>query len=432
MNRKGLHLDQAPPLSLPLRFFLTAPLFAIAAGILLAWQGAEALRSPWAFQTVALTHLITLGFLTMVMAGALYQIVPVVVGSMVPRVGLAPLVHGGLCVGLLGIAGGMLGNFHPLLWLSLAALLPAFLIFVGQLAVALIRAPSPNVTVFSIALAIASLAVAVSLGTLFLGEYAFGWLAVDRRALTAIHVYLALGGWISPMITGVGYVVIPMFYLSGPFPKGQAWMVLGCQVTALVSGILAALLASSPLWHLLPMVTALAGFLVFTFTALRMLRGRRRRTHDTTLRFWQVGLAAAPLSLAVLAIFTVRQEPRWLLAFGALFLLGFGASVINGMLYKIVAFLVWLHRFSKLAGKVHVPMLRDIIPPRQTVWQWWSYQVMLALVTASALTGHDGLARLAGLSLIVTFGGLFLILLRAARFNPDPARMKSLAPGNES
>jgi hypothetical protein len=380
---------------------------------------------------VALTHLITMGFLTMVMAGALYQIVPVVVGSTVPKAGLATLVHGGLCVGLLAMAGGVLGNFHPLLWLALAAFLPAFLIFVGQLAVALIRAPSPNVTVISIALAITSLAIAVSLGAFFLGEYAFGWLAIDRRALTAVHVYLALGGWISPMITGVGYVVIPMFYLSSPFPKSQAWMVLGCQVTTLISGIVAALLASSPLWHLLPILTALAGFLVFTFTALRMLGGRRRRTRDTTLRFWRVGLAAAPLSLAVLAIYSVRQEPRWLLTFGALFLMGFGASVINGMLYKIMAFLVWLHRFSKLAGKVNVPMLRDIIPPRQTEWQWWSYQVMLALVVASAMTGHDGLVRLAGLSLIVTFGGLFTIMLRAARINPDPARMKPIVLRNE-
>ena len=431
MDRKGLHLDQAPPLHLPLRFFLTAPLFGILAGLLLAWQGAELMSTPLAFNTVALTHLITLGFVSMVMTGALYQLVPVVVGSTVPKAGLARLVHGGLCVGLLALAGGLLGNSSPLLWLALAALPTAFLIFAGQLAVALLRAPTPNVTVYSIALAIISLAFAVSLGGLFLGEYASGWLPFDRATLTAIHVYLALGGWVGPMITGVGHVVIPMFYLSNPFPKGPAWMVLGCQVATLISGSLAALFASSPLWHLVPVLTALAGAGLFTVTALRMLRGRKRRIRDTTLRFWQAGLAALPLSLALLTVSTLRQEPRWLLAFGALFLLGFAISIITGMLYKIVAFLVWLHRFSKLAGKVNVPMLRDIISPRWTEWQWWSHLVMLALVTASALTASDGLVRLGGLALMISSGGLFLILLKAARISPPPAGMEPIAPRKE-
>jgi hypothetical protein len=39
MDTGGLSLDQAPPIDIPARFFLTAPLFAIAAGLLLAWQG---------------------------------------------------------------------------------------------------------------------------------------------------------------------------------------------------------------------------------------------------------------------------------------------------------------------------------------------------------------------------------------------------------
>ena len=73
MNRKGLRLDQAPPLHLPLRFFLTAPLFGVGAGLLLAWKGAELLLTPWSFPTVGLVQLSTLGFLTTVMLGALDQ-----------------------------------------------------------------------------------------------------------------------------------------------------------------------------------------------------------------------------------------------------------------------------------------------------------------------------------------------------------------------
>ena len=42
----GLSFEQAPPFSLPLRFFLTAPLFLLAAAILIVLSP-DALASRW-------------------------------------------------------------------------------------------------------------------------------------------------------------------------------------------------------------------------------------------------------------------------------------------------------------------------------------------------------------------------------------------------
>ena len=47
LNTAGLRLDQAPPLTVPFAFFLGAPPFALAAGLLLAWQGDAALAARW-------------------------------------------------------------------------------------------------------------------------------------------------------------------------------------------------------------------------------------------------------------------------------------------------------------------------------------------------------------------------------------------------
>lgn len=417
MNRKGLRLDQAPPLHLPLRFFLTAPLFGVGAGLLLAWKGAELLLTPWSFPTLALVHLITLGFLTMVMMGALYQITPVLVGTPVPGTGLVWLVHLGLVCGLAALTLWLLTGAPFLNWLAVAGLLSAFLTFLGQMALALRRAPTWNATVFSIALAVTTLALAISLGLVFLGEFAALWQLPARRPLATAHVYLALGGWVGTLITGVGYAVIPMFYLSGKFPAHLTWLVMAFQLLLPISGSLVAFLAPSPVWHLIPLLIAASATGVFTFAVVRALRGRKRRIIDSTLRYWQTGIACAPLSLASLAVFTFHPEFRWLMAFGVLFLLGFAMSILSGMLYKIVAFLVWLHRFSKMAGKMDVPLLRDIIPHRPTALQWWTHLLMLGLLVVAALTGHDGLARAGGLALVVSCGALFLILLRAARFN---------------
>ena len=43
----ALSFDQAPPISVPFRFFLTAPLFGIAAGLALLFGDGNALASRW-------------------------------------------------------------------------------------------------------------------------------------------------------------------------------------------------------------------------------------------------------------------------------------------------------------------------------------------------------------------------------------------------
>ena len=54
-----LSFEQSPPISAPLRFFLTAPLFGMLAGALLLWGGPDLLASRWTPGALALTHLIT-------------------------------------------------------------------------------------------------------------------------------------------------------------------------------------------------------------------------------------------------------------------------------------------------------------------------------------------------------------------------------------
>src|SRR5512139_3650333 len=84
MSYNALSLSQAPPLSVPVRYFLTAPLFAAAAGLVVLLFP-EALLSRWTPATLAATHLLTLGFLAMTMFGALQQLLPVLTGSTIPR-----------------------------------------------------------------------------------------------------------------------------------------------------------------------------------------------------------------------------------------------------------------------------------------------------------------------------------------------------------
>ena len=120
-----LSFDKAPPFAAPLRFFLTAPLFAVAAALLLLVAGPEMLASRWSPGLLAATHLVTVGFMLQVMLGALIQILPVVAGANLPNpLAVARWLHAGLGAGTLLLAGGFLVA-QPALLGSGAALLAA-------------------------------------------------------------------------------------------------------------------------------------------------------------------------------------------------------------------------------------------------------------------------------------------------------------------
>ena len=108
MRSSRLSLDQAPPEDIPFRFFLTAPVFGFLAGCLILFRGVLLFSSSWHFETIALTHLITLSWGMMIMMGAFYQLFPVLVGGQVPRIALSRAVYFFMIIGILALAGGLI------------------------------------------------------------------------------------------------------------------------------------------------------------------------------------------------------------------------------------------------------------------------------------------------------------------------------------
>ena len=58
MKTGGLSLDQAPAEDIPLRFFISAPIFGILAGLMVLLKGNFMFFNTWMPETVALTHLL--------------------------------------------------------------------------------------------------------------------------------------------------------------------------------------------------------------------------------------------------------------------------------------------------------------------------------------------------------------------------------------
>ena len=389
MKIASLSTEQAPPISIPLRFFAVAPIFLALAALLLAAADGNPFANLHAPSQIAATHYVTLGFMAMVMVGAVQQLLPVVIGSPMPAPRLVawftflPLIAGVLALS----TGFMLGKME-LLGLSWPLLGLAFLVFIAASLTSLARAAAQNVTKTALLLSILSLAGAVTFGILLARGYAASS-PLPYAKLAAAHISLALGGWVLLLSIGVSYQVVPMFQLTPNYPK---WL-----TASLAPAIFAALLLhvtllfpeSSPRW-VVSIVEIVFWSLACCFAAvtLRLQNQRRRRVADATLSFFRLGmfslLLAAAFSLAALVLPSASEPLRMLSALA--FILGFALSLIQGMLYKIVPFLVWFHLFrgGTKAIKVGVPNMKEIIP-EQWMWRhlWLHGCTLLAALLAS-------------------------------------------------
>ncbi len=407
----NLSLEQAPPISVPFRFFLSAPLFLLAAALLLCWFGPDALASRWSYQTLALTHLFTLGVLTSVMFGALFQMLPVLAGSPVPRVTLiASWVHLLLTVGTVGLVASFLLGSAFGLTVAGAVLGLAIVVFVSAIALALWRVEVANVTITAMWLAVIALGITAALGLhLVVGMSGLAPL-VRPFFYTNLHLAWGLLGWVALLLMGVAYQVVPMFQVTPEYP---VW-IRQRMVPVLFAGLIVwGLLAGAAAYGRLPSGAAtgwmgllVVGYLLFAGVTLRLQRQRRRRVSDVTVLFWRTGLIAVGVCglLWVLGRFLpgwdARLEPDLLLGVGLL--LGTAVSLVNGMLYKIVPFLSWFHLQNRQLASgclsVRVPNMKELLSDRAAKRQYWVHLAAIGCCAGAALV-PDWLARPAGLLL---------------------------------
>jgi hypothetical protein len=416
VHHPGLKLEQAPPIAVPFRFFLTAPLFLFAAAALLAWSGADTFDARATPAALAATHLVTLGYMAMVMLGAMLQILPVLAGAPVPAARVvARAAHALLVVGTAALAIGF--AFGQPLATQLAAwtLGAAFAVFLVAVATALTRVAVRNATVVGMTLATAALAITVVLGLHLAAMHGWG-VAPPSFALRELHPAWGLAGWTGLLVAGVAYQVVPMFQMTPPYPQPLARGFPGAVFALLAAWSVAAWHGEVPGLAATLAVLLAGGYIAFAVTTLVLQIQRRRRVPDATLAFWQLGMASIALASAVWCVRAVRPDaPESLdLLIGVLAIAGGAVSVIAGMLYKIVPFLGWFHLQASIGPK-GAPHMKKFLGDSPQQLHVRVHLVAVVLLAAAALWPQPLVyvaATALGASALVQFRNLVL----AARF----------------
>jgi hypothetical protein len=389
----------APSATLPLAYLVVAATAFVVALTGLPWLAPELAGHYYHPRVLALTHIVTLGWITMSILGASYQLIPVVLEQSLWSESLARWQLGVLLVGAIG----MVAHFWIGTWAGLAC--AAALMGLGvsmhliNVAASLRGFERWTFTACLVALGQVGLALTVLFGAALAVNHVWPFLPGELFSALHAHVHLALAWWIAPMLMGISARVFPMFLLS-PEPRGwpgplQLYgLLLGAPV--LVAGLVAA--PALVLAGALALAAAAVGHVVWV---IAMARGRRRPGLDWGLRFILTGSGFLPLGTALgLALaLDLLSGPRIALAYAVLLLGGWVSLSIVGMMLKIVPFLVWYRVYSPLVGRRQVPILAELGWPAAEGMAWALLTVGFLSLAGAATAGNASWIAASGTTL---------------------------------
>ncbi len=353
----------APPLHLPAEHFAAALGFLALGAMGLVWVAPELSAGAFVVPRVAgVVHLFTLGFITTSILGALYQFLPVAVGTPIRSRRVAHATFALLVAGLPTFVIGLAGDVPPLVPVGACAVAVALALFAGNMIATLARATTRTLTWWALVAASGFLVVTLAFGLALATNLTTGFLGVSRFAVLATHIHVAVAGWVVLVMVGVAHRLMPMFLVSHGATERPGWAAVGCLAGG--CALLALPLGSG---GVVPGATLIAGGVVaFLVQAISFYRHRRKPKLDPGLRLASAGLLGVAIALVMAPFALARglESPRLLTAYVFTLVVGGISLFVAGHYYKIVPFLVWYHRFGSLVGTRPVPKVADLYSAR--------------------------------------------------------------------
>jgi hypothetical protein len=417
-----------------LAYFATAFTALVAAEALVVGGVAYPAAPLFAPGSLVTVHLVTIGWLSLLMLGALHQFLPVIAARPLAsdRAALIALVLIG--VGLLAMIAGFAalgGDGAPVSLLPFGgtAVLAGFLCAIANFAVTLrgVR-PLPLPARFVMA-ALGFLVATALLGIGFGAGFALPappqWLGALAAQGLPLHLLAGIGGWFALTAIGVGYKLLPMFMLAeedrGRAGAGVLWLVALGTALAWVAGLVSILTQSR--WQFAVAageIAAVAGFALYLWDMRRLYRSRHRRQLE--LNSVTAAASLVVLGFALLGAVAMRLAPHgtdWAGAVMLLALVGWLSLLALGQLYKIVPFLTWLERYAPRLGRGPVPRVQDLVNEARA-WPWFALFLLGALIAAAAaLLVAPRLGQLGAVLLLASTLAIGRELLHARRGAPS-------------
>ncbi len=410
MSAAGLSTKNAPSPNVVLPHYALGVVAFIIASVLLFFAANDLSISYLGPKVLSIVHILILGWITTIIFGALYQLIPVVMEIKLYSEGLAYASLITLTLGTILMTWGFWDTYTAPTIIKHAGgsfLILAMLFFVYNVLMSARKTVNKTIENKFIVTAAFWLLATVLFGIFILFNVSYQWVSTSSMDLLKIHVLMGMVGWFMLLIIGVASTLMPMFFIAHQLNKKcleRSYILVNI---GLVAGIVLLYLFPNTAWISifgLPIFMGMAMFFKYNLSAYKK---RLRKKLDIGMKLsvlafiiFAISVVLGILTIIISDIYPVFSSKIYL-AFGASLLFGFFTILILGQMYKTLPFIVWLQKYQDKVGKFTIPLPNDLYSEKVADAHY--YTVAIAIV--SLLIG-----LLLSQVIIIQIGAAFFVL----------------------
>ncbi|MCO6460479.1 MAG: hypothetical protein J5I59_03685 [Saprospiraceae bacterium] len=313
--------------------------------------------------TLAITHIMTLGWGTMIIFGASHQLLPVLVEGKLDNELLAYTAFGFMASGI-PILIYSFYTFNTGWWMiSGAGLINLGVIcYLINVLLSSFKSQKRNVHAWFIIAAGLWLMSTTVFGLLLVLNFNFPVFSAESLHYLSIHAHMGLAGWFLLLVMGVGSRLIPMFLISKYTNNRTLWVIFSIINAGLILFLISEYFELNLTY--LTLALFLIAIILFGRHCYRAYKVRIRKNVDEQMKTSLISVVQMVLPiivlLCILLVLPSNQSPRLVILYGFCILFGWITAIIFGMTFKTLPFIVWNKVYQKKAHSGKSPAPKEL------------------------------------------------------------------------
>ncbi|MCC7233261.1 MAG: cytochrome c oxidase subunit I [Bacteroidia bacterium] len=393
-GQAGSDLTKTTSYKVVLPFYVYAAFSFLVSAVLLFLSSPAFLNHYFQPHILAITHLMTLGWGTMIILGASHQLVPVFIEGRLysNTLGYTSFVLAAIGIPLLVYGFYVFNMGEPSKWGGRFVVL-AILAYLINLGITISRSKKENIHALFVFTSMVWLFLTALLGLALVYNFTTNLLPRDSVHYLPLHVHAGLIGWFLLLIIGVASRLIPMFLISKYHNVRLLKWIYFLINGALIFYVLEFYFIRNTEYLLLSWLALFSGILLFMYYCYSAYRQRIRKQVDEPMKIsllsvFMILLPAIFLLITIIMISVFARENTAIsLSYGFLILFGWITAIILGMTFKTLPFIVWNRVYHNRSRTGKTPNPKDLF--NTSVFRIMSifYLTGLVVFVAGCLTG---------------------------------------------
>lgn len=320
---------------------------------------------------LAIVHIAALGWGTMVIFGAAYQLLPVICEQNLYSEKIASLTWYLLTAGTMLLTYNF-WHLHTGWPMVLGGALIVLSVGLYGLNVIMTTQIFKKYTVQKLFVVSSAtwLLVTVVVGLLLAINLSYPFFNKNHLDILKLHAHAGLAGWFLQLVAGVSSKLVPMFLLGKSSKDKLLETAFVFQNLGLILFLADGYFNGISLRSLLYALLVLVGIIYWFLYLYNAYKNRLRKKIELLMIHTFISFLCLLLAVLLIPIVYMASGYQWAMLYGTLLFMGWITSIILGKTFKTLPFIIWNNHYKDLSGKVKVPLPKQLYSEKLTVWQF--------------------------------------------------------------